>query len=269
MREILGFFSDWSTPLQHNDAPSFRWNLTDMSLDDVVFYTDKKMMMPNKIGNIKVGIIYEPTEINQEVHSWIRQNYDQMDYIFTWDKELCKVSPKFIFMVYGIAWIKEQFFAIYPKTKNTSIVVSEKRHLKGHNIRHQAVNAYRNHFDLYGRGYNKIESLLTAFQDYRFTIVIENTNQDCNLSEKLITPMLCGTVPIYWGCPSVGDYFNSKGIITFGHISELENIFPTLTEEKYNEMLPYVQENFEIAKTFFSADENFYKKLVELGAIKE
>lgn len=269
MKKILGFFSDWSTPYQHNDPKSFQWSLDDMSLTDVVFYTDKKMFMQNKIGKIKVGIIYEPTELNQEVYNWVKHNYKEMDYIFTWDKELAKQIPNAIFMVYGISWIKEELYSMYPKTKMCSIVVSEKRHLRGHILRHDVVSRYRNKFDLYGRGYNKIESLIQAYKDYRFTIVIENTNQDCNLSEKLVSPILCGTIPIYWGCPSVSDVFDDRGLIKFSNIEELKDILDSLSEEKYQNMLPYAQINFEKAKKLQSADENFYLKLVELGAIKE
>lgn len=269
MRKLLGFFSDWSTPFQHNDPKNFVWSQDDMSLTDVVFYTDKKMMMPNKIGRVKVGMVYEPREINQEVHNWVKRHHHEMDYIFTWDKELAAQIPNAIYMVYGVSWLNEKFYSMYPKTKACSIVVSEKRVLAGHILRHDVVSRYRSKFDLYGRGYNKIESLLQAYADYRFTIVIENTNQDCNLSEKIVTPILCGTIPIYWGCPSVGDTFNEKGLIRFYHIDELKDILDSLTEEKYQEMLPYAQANFEKAKTLQSADDNFYLKLKELGVIKE
>ena len=269
MRKILGFFSDWSTPYQHNDPKNFICELKDTSLNDVVIYTDKKMMEPNKIGHHKIGIIYEPKEINEAVHAYAKRYFHEFRYIFTWDKELAKCAHNFIYMPYGISWIKEPLYGIYPKIKNTSIIVSEKKVLEGHKLRHDTVARYRSKIDLYGRGYNKIESMLEALKDYRFNIVIENTNADCNLSEKLITPMVCGTVPIYWGCPSIGDYFNINGIITFKHIDELKDILDSLDENKYNEMLPYVKENFEIAKTFQSADDNFYKKLVELKIIQE
>src|SRR6478736_100014 len=105
MREILGFFSDWSTPQQHNVPQNFRWTLTDKTKDDVVIYTDKEMMNPNKIGKVKIGVMYEPIELNQGVHEWVKRNYNQFDYIFTWDRELAKLSDKFIFTVFGISWL--------------------------------------------------------------------------------------------------------------------------------------------------------------------
>lgn len=269
MRELLGFFSDASTPFQHNPTKKFNWTLTDMSKDDVVIYTDRKMLMPNKIGKKKIGIIYEPVEINQEVHNYIRTRHHEFDYIFTWDRELSKVAPNFIFMPYGTAWIQEEFCAVYGKTKMTSIIVSEKRAMVGHNLRHAAVSAYRSKIDLFGRGYNPIDFMIKGLADYRFNIVIENTNMDCNLSEKLITPFLCGTVPIYWGCPSVGDYFNSKGMFTFNTLEELGVILDSLTPQTYEDMLPYVMENFETAKKYQLVDDTIYNKLIELKLIDE
>lgn len=247
------------------EREKFIW-VTDKETD-IVFYQDAKVATENKRGKVKIAWVFEPEEINPITYHHMRHNWREFDYIFTWDKELCRIDSRFIFVPYGSAYINVPYYEIYEKTKNVSIVASAKRFMPGHNMRHAVIERYKGRMDLYGRGYNPIDNLLDAFKDYRFTIVIENTNKDCNLTEKFVSPVLCGTVPIFWGCPSAGEIFDSRGFISFTKIEELEKILPTLTEEKYQEMLPYVQANFETAKKYTLIDNTVYDKMVELGII--
>lgn len=45
-------------------------------------------------------------------------------------------------------------------------------------------------------------------RNYRFTIAFENESAEHYTTEKLIDPLLAGSIPIYWGNPKVSDYFN-------------------------------------------------------------
>ena len=96
-----------------------------------------------------------------------------------------------------------------------------------------------------------------------FSIVIENCKEDYYFTEKLIDCFLTGTVPIYYGCPSIAKFFNEKGILSFSNPKECFDIITTLTKEKYDEMLPFIKENFEKAQgyTKFKINE---KHIVEL-----
>ena len=40
---------------------------------------------------------------------------------------------------------------------------------------------------------------------------------------------LTGVIPIYYGCPNIGDYFDIDGIITFQTKDELEKIIKDIT----------------------------------------
>ncbi|MDO5470014.1 MAG: glycosyltransferase family 10 [Akkermansia sp.] len=42
-------------------------------------------------------------------------------------------------------------------------------------------------------------SKINFLKKYKFTIAFENTNRDGYITEKLIDPLLAGSVPIYWG----------------------------------------------------------------------
>ncbi len=98
------------------------------------------------------------------------------------------------------------------------------------------------HTDTNGKNY--------GLKDYMFSIVIENTKQDYYFTEKLIDALLTGTVPIYYGCPSIGDFFNTEGMIIVDNINDFMNAIDTLTNDKYESMMPHIQDNFERAKKF-------------------
>jgi hypothetical protein len=47
----------------------------------------------------------------------------------------------------------------------------------------------------------------------KFSIIIENCKDKNYFSEKLIDCLLCKTIPIFWGCDNIGDFFDTRGFI--------------------------------------------------------
>ena len=74
--------------------------------------------------------------------------------------------------------------------------------------------------------------------------------QRCKINIKLIDSFLSGTILIFLGCPSIGDFFNINGMIIFDTLDELKEILNNLTIEKYKSMELYIKENFEKAKEY-------------------
>jgi len=54
---------------------------------------------------------------------------------------------------------------------------------------------------------------LRFLSDYKFTIAFENERAERWLSDKALTPLAVGSVPIYWGSPQVGEYINPRSFI--------------------------------------------------------
>ena len=54
---------------------------------------------------------------------------------------------------------------------------------------------------------------LRFLAEYRFTIAFENISADYYLSEKILHPLLAGSIPIYWGCPQAAEYYNPSAFI--------------------------------------------------------
>ena len=49
--------------------------------------------------------------------------------------------------------------------------------------------------------------------NYKFMICFENTSMPNYITEKLMIAYKHGTIPIYWGCPNLGDYVNMDAIL--------------------------------------------------------
>lgn len=84
----------------------------------------------------------------------------------------------------------------------------------------------------------------------QFHIAIENDVKDHWFSEKILDCFISKTVPIYCGCPNLCDYFNIKGVLRFNNIKECIQICNSLNENSYNELLPYIEENYQKAKAY-------------------
>ena len=50
-------------------------------------------------------------------------------------------------------------------------------------------------------------------QNYRFNLAFENARRAGWTTEKLVDPLHVHTIPIYWGDPRVGEYFNPESFI--------------------------------------------------------
>lgn len=123
---------------------------------------------------------------------------------------------------FGYLWHVNPGKEIVQKHKCMSIIVSLKTCAPGHQYRHDFVNKIIQlglPIDIYGRGtghysYPRIMGTFVErepYEDYMFTICIENFQNNHYVSEKVMTPLMFNCTPIYWGCPNINDYF--EGII--------------------------------------------------------
>jgi hypothetical protein len=72
---------------------------------------------------------------------------------------------------------------------------------------------------------------------------------------------MTGTIPIYYGCPSICDFFDDYGIITFDSISELKKIISELSADDYDKRINSIKKNYEEAKKYLVADDIIYEKI--------
>lgn len=250
----------YSTDFQESKHIEWDRDTSNLIENDIVFLSDDSMRV--NCNGKRIGFIMEPRAINPSIYEWIKNNNISFNSIFTYDKELLDSSNIFNFYPHSGCWIKPEDQKIYKKNKLISIIASNKNSTEGHNLRHQIISKAKENdliLDVYGRGYNPIDYKLNALKDYGYSIIIENSKIDYYFTEKLIDSFMTGTIPIYWGCPSIGNFFNLDGMIIVSDINSLLSEIKSLSLEKYNSMLPAIKENFELGKKFLIAEDWIYE----------
>ncbi len=218
----------------------------------------------------KVAWIHEPRPLHNLQNNRLKTlegMLDKFDFVMTYDQYLLDTYPnKCVYCVDNGIWVSDNMIKLHEKTKLASIIYSWKNDTEGHRLRH--IIAKTDGLDLYGSGAgNFIEFKEEGLADYYFSITIENSKSKYYFTEKIMDCFACGTIPIYWGCENIGDYFDERGIITFTEVSELQEIFNRIGDMDYIESLqPYVKKNLEIVKQYNRYEdwikENIYDKFL-------
>ena len=96
-----------------------------------------------------------------------------------------------------------------------------------------------------------------------FHLCIENQKVEHYFTEKLIDPLLTYTIPIYWGCPNIGKYFDTEGIITFDTVDELIPQLNSLTIDYYDDRVKVIEKNRKIAESYANFSERIKEEICQ------
>lgn len=199
--------------------------------------------------------IVEPKALHRRhmFFSWLAQR--RFHRILTCNEGLLKRVRNGIYFPFGGTWVPEWRELDLTKTRNISLIASAKRDLTGHKLRHEMVDWIRasgreSEVDIVGRGYRPLERKSEGLASYRYSLVIENVREKSYFTEKLIDAFLCRTVPIYWGAPDIGDFFDTDGMIICETIEDLQEALTRATAEYYASRLAAVERNLERAVPF-------------------
>jgi hypothetical protein len=84
----------------------------------------------------------------------------------------------------------------------------------------------------------------------QYHIAIENCHLYNYFTEKLMDCFLSRTIPLYWGCPNIGNYFDASGILQFEGVDGLMNILRSLTPEFYQSKAEVIESNYQKALAY-------------------
>ena len=242
----------------------------------VTVFTDNCIAPPYPTSvnsRFKVAYIIEPPSVHSAPYEQVVQHEKYYDYILTYDDRLLARGPKYVLFGLGTTQVLDEDAGVHTKSKLLSMIASKKTFAPGHRLRHEIISAINDivTIDLWGEAYQRFDidnkpSRDEPLKDYMFSIVVRNERMNNYFGEQIIDCFRMGTVPIFWGCPNIGDFFNLDGIIHFENISELIETLQTLTKEDYDRILSTgaVHDNFERAKCWRSVDNNLALKLKEL-----
>lgn len=224
----------------------------------------------------KVAWLIEPPIINGENHTKMtdENNYKKFDYVFTYNRWLGDIIPNFHFLPHAGTWLRDEDLGIHKKTELCSMIFSDKEWNAGHRQRKRVfdmINGLDFGCDFFGSGPNKpIEFKSEGLQDYMFSIAMENeappylfSPKTDYFSEKIIDCFLSGTIPIYYGNPTITEYFNPDGLILFTDPDQLPDILKTISPELYSSRQAAITENFEIAEKYMTPEDLIVDKLNE------
>jgi hypothetical protein len=227
------------------------------------FYVDRHigLAFDDDTSKKKYAWLLESANICPDVVEDVKRNYLHYirvyDAIFTHHQDLINLHPKFKFApLYG-SWIVEPY--LYEKNKLVSMICSNKQMCEGHSYRLQWAQELHDKVDFYGRGYNEIQTKEEGLADYMFSVAIENASYETYFTEKIQDCFATGTIPVYYGSPDIGKFFNQDGIIFLNDDFDVSQ----LTPELYYGKLDVVKENLEVVKNFLINEDYIYKTYLE------
>ena len=221
--------------------------LRDLTPEDhlVVFPRDTLHLRPGFGTRAKVSImVLEPRAIHAQHMNLLRLTHRRFHRVLTCDKALLSAIPNGVFFPFGGTWVPEWRGLALEKTRMCSLIASKKRSQEGHQLRHAMVDwvlANGIGLDVMGRGYQPFGDKADGLVPYRYSVVIENVRERNYFTEKLVDAILCKTVPIYWGCPNIGDFFDTEGMILCDGASDIQTALRAMTTADYAARAPLIE----------------------------
>lgn len=213
----------------------------------------------------KVLLQSEPPNLYIKFCSMVLDNWDKFDLILTYDDRLLHLPNAREFCAVG-SWISDNLEL--KKENQISFMMSSKINGTAYHMRYMILRRLQNkskigEFDFkWHRSPPRTPSKDPYFQNAKFNIACENQIMTNMYTEKLLDCFKTKTVPIYYGCTNIEKYFNPRGIIRFNSIEEFDDIISNLTPGVYDEMLPYVEENYEIGRPYW--EKTVYQRIEDI-----
>lgn len=108
------------------------------------------------------------------------------------------------------------------------------------------------------------------FEKFQYSFVIENSIQTNYFTEKLVDCLLMKTIPIYWGCPNISEFFDTTGWIILNSyaantdslteemLNGLREEMSRLGPETYDLHRETIQTNVELAQQYIDFAQNVH-----------
>lgn len=207
-------------------------------------------------------------------HDWIIKNQKAFSFILTWSDKVLNNCENAIFIPFGSTWLKkEQYEKEYEKKFQVAHVRGNLLKTYGHSLRfeyHDRSNELKipyKSWEIAGIR-EQIETCAAAkcelFGDSQYGVIIENTTHRGYFTEKIIEMFLFKTIPVYWGCSNIDDFFDQRGIITFTSVDDVIYKLNNLDESYYNDRLEAINKNYQLALQYVSYEQNVANKITEI-----
>jgi len=220
-----------------------------------------------------IVLVGEPNEYFG-FHDWAIANKDLFSVIITWNDKILNTCDQSIFLPFGQTWFKpEQYEKEHSKKFEIAHLCGVLNKSYGHSMRHEILARQSEfkcpvnfHYTI-GDRHNEDDARIgkeTVFGDSMFGIAIENFSHRGYFSEKILDCFLMKTIPIYWGCSNIYDYFFEPGLFKFENVDDLIHISNMLTPEFYESRKEAIELNYKTALNYVNYPQNIVNKLEEI-----
>jgi hypothetical protein len=257
----------------HFDKRIFESKLQHLSHLDFSLFIETPPQSQDELSSINIISLQEPNEYFG-LHDWTIQNKDLFQIILTQSDKVLNNCDNAIYQPFGHTWLKpEQYNKEHNKKFQLSHLCGKLLKTYGHSLRHETL-ARQNEFNIPLKFYetygdrNNIEDARLGkefiFGDSQFGVVIENTSHRGYFTEKILDCLLLKTIPLYWGCSNIGDYFDIDGIIPFNNVDDLIYISNNLTEEFYESKKEIINKNWKLALEYVHYEQNIVNTITNI-----
>jgi len=251
--------------VKHFDETVFQEKLQHLQHLDFSLFVEDIPQNQEDLSSVNIIAFQEPNEYFG-LHDWVIQNKDLFSVILTWDDKVLNNCDNALLLPFGHTWLKpDQYEKEHIKEFKLAHLQGKLLKTYGHSLRHEItarvdeLKIPTKFYETYGDR-NNIEDARVGkefiFSDSQFGVVIENVSHRNYFSEKILDCFLLKTIPIYWGCSNIGDFFDIDGILVVSNIDDLIYVCNNLTEEFYESKKESIERNWNLAKQFVNYEQN-------------
>jgi hypothetical protein len=244
-------------------------------------YIDQFTLEPIPPDSLRIVILQEPWR--EPLVPMVQKHVNCYTHLLTYQQELLDSNPKARLFHFPNTWIKDYKF---PKKEfSVSTIVGGKNFLPGHALRHElwknrdkiiiqkkfylSGNAKHSHSFVHFNEADYTDQLVLGASkeplfDSMFHIAIENCSIENYFSEKIIDCFQTKTVPIYYGCRNIGNFFNVEGMFIVKSIQEIIHVCNNVSPELYELILPELEQNFELSNKWCDQMEQLKNGIIQI-----
>jgi hypothetical protein len=222
---LVRIIKDWDYPPLFRQTPANNgiWDGIQFT-EDAVEECDYVLILNRSLQDVILrcppenvwALIQEPPN---EFFRFLHRGHPGYARVYMQDEQLS--GPEFILSQPALPWhicrsYDELVRTPLPaKSREISCITSNATAFEGHRRRLRFIETIKAplDFDLYGRGFQPVTDKWDALAPYRYSIVIENFRNSYYWSEKIADCLLAGTIPFYYGCTRIHDYFPSEVVV--------------------------------------------------------
>ena len=239
---------------------------------DFSLFVDDRPQSDKDLSSINILVLSEPNEYFG-FHDWAIKNQKYFSVILTWDFKVLNNCNNAAFLPFGHTFLKEnQYEKNHTKEFKIAHLCGKLLKTYGHSLRHELLarknelNSPTKFYDVYGDRYGNKAHIEKEeiFSGVQYGVAIENTSHRGYFSEKILDCFLLKTIPIYWGCTNISDYFNKEGIIEFGNIDDFIYITNKLDKDLYDSKKEIIEENYQLALKYVNYEKNIADKIIKI-----